>query len=89
MIFVTHDQVEAMTLATRIVVLNQGRIEQVGTPLEIYRTPATRFVAAFIGSPAMNFLGVTRLSNGGPGVKVDVAGATIDTAIRYRGNPAG
>ena len=89
MIFVTHDQVEAMTLATRIVVLNQGRIEQVGTPLEIYRTPATRFVAAFIGSPAMNFLGVTGLRNGGPGVKVDVAGATIDTGIRFHGNANG
>ncbi len=54
MIFVTHDQVEAMRLASRIVVLNAGRIEQVGTPLELYHTPANRFVAGFIGSPAMN-----------------------------------
>jgi alpha-glucoside transport system ATP-binding protein len=58
MIYVTHDQVEAMTLATRIVVLNAGRIEQVGTPLELYHTPANRFVAGFIGSPAMNFVDV-------------------------------
>ena len=63
MIFVTHDQVEAMTMATRIVVMNQGRIEQVGTPMEIYQHPRTRFVAAFIGAPAMNFLPVTTISN--------------------------
>ncbi len=56
MIYVTHDQVEAMTLADRIVVLNQGKIEQVGTPLELYHEPATRFVGGFIGSPSMNFL---------------------------------
>ena len=59
MIFVTHDQVEAMTMATRIVVMNQGRIEQVGTPMEIYQRPRTRFVAGFIGAPAMNFLPVS------------------------------
>src|SRR5262249_26114956 len=53
-IFVTHDQVEAMTLADRVVVMNQGRIEQVGEPTEVYRRPATQFVATFIGSPAMN-----------------------------------
>lgn len=58
MIFVTHDQVEAMTMASRIVVMNRGRIEQVGTPLGIYRRPATRFVASFIGTPSMNFLKV-------------------------------
>ena len=55
-IFVTHDQVEAMTLADLVVVMNQGRIEQVGAPLDVYRRPATRFVATFIGSPAMNML---------------------------------
>jgi multiple sugar transport system ATP-binding protein len=55
-IYVTHDQVEAMTLSDRIVVLNQGRIEQQGSPLELYRKPANRFVAEFIGSPQMNFL---------------------------------
>jgi len=56
MVYVTHDQVEAMTMADRIVVLNGGRIEQVGTPLELFDRPANRFVAGFIGSPAMNFI---------------------------------
>ena len=55
-VFVTHDQVEAMTLADRLVVVNAGRIEQVGTPADVYRTPATRFVAGFIGAPPMNLL---------------------------------
>ena len=54
MIYVTHDQVEAMTLADRIVVLNAGLIEQVGSPMELYHHPANLFVARFIGSPAMN-----------------------------------
>ena len=56
MIYVTHDQVEAMTLADKIVVLRDGRIEQVGAPLDLYHDPDNRFVAGFIGSPAMNFL---------------------------------
>jgi multiple sugar transport system ATP-binding protein len=56
MIYVTHDQVEAMTLGQRIAVFNAGRIEQVGTPLELYHSPANRFVAEFIGSPRMNLL---------------------------------
>jgi multiple sugar transport system ATP-binding protein len=55
-VYVTHDQVEAMTLADRVVVMNKGRIEQIGTPNELYHKPATRFVAGFIGSPAMNFV---------------------------------
>jgi multiple sugar transport system ATP-binding protein len=55
-VYVTHDQVEAMTLADRVVVMNKGKIEQIGTPNELYHKPATRFVAGFIGSPAMNFL---------------------------------
>lgn len=54
-VYVTHDQVEAMTLADRIIVLNQGKIEQIGTPAEVYHQPASSFVASFIGSPAMNF----------------------------------
>jgi multiple sugar transport system ATP-binding protein len=62
MVFVTHDQVEAMTMATRIVVMNQGRIEQVGTPMEAYQQPGTRFVAGFVGTPAMNFLPVARVA---------------------------
>ena len=56
MIYVTHDQVEAMTMADKIVVLNAGRIEQVGAPLELYNTPRNLFVAGFIGSPKMNFI---------------------------------
>jgi len=57
MIYVTHDQVEAMTLADRIAVLRDGHLEQVGTPAELYARPNSLFVASFIGSPAMNFLG--------------------------------
>ncbi len=59
MIYVTHDQVEAMTLADKIVVLRAGRIEQVGAPLDLYRDPDNKFVAGFIGSPSMNFLSGT------------------------------
>jgi multiple sugar transport system ATP-binding protein len=55
-VYVTHDQVEAMTLADRVVVMNNGRIEQAGAPTELYTSPRTRFVAGFIGSPAMNFI---------------------------------
>jgi ABC-type sugar transport system ATPase subunit len=55
-IYVTHDQIEAMTLATKIVVINRGRIEQIGPPLELYHRPASLFVAGFIGSPRMNFI---------------------------------
>ncbi|WP_164822736.1 ABC transporter ATP-binding protein [Sinorhizobium meliloti] len=59
MIYVTHDQVEAMTMASRIVVLNRGAIEQVGSPLDLYRNPANLFVAGFLGAPRMNFFDVT------------------------------
>lgn len=62
MIYVTHDQVEAMTMADKIVVLSDGNIEQVGTPLELYRAPHNRFVAEFIGSPKMNFITGDRTS---------------------------
>ncbi len=64
-IYVTHDQVEAMTMADQIVVMNEGRIEQVGTPSEIYVRPASAFVAGFIGTPAMNLVPVARLRNAG------------------------
>ncbi|KQV65147.1 sn-glycerol-3-phosphate ABC transporter ATP-binding protein UgpC [Rhizobium sp. Root1220] len=76
MIYVTHDQTEAMTLADRIVVLNNCRIEQIGTPMEVYLKPASRFVAGFVGSPAMNFLPVDLLPGGalrlgeGPELKI-------------------
>lgn len=62
MIYVTHDQVEAMTMADKIVVLNAGRIEQVGSPLELYNNPRNLFVAGFIGSPKMNFISGTEAS---------------------------
>ncbi len=81
MIYVTHDQVEAMTLADRIVVFREGRIEQVGTPLELYKKPANTFVAGFIGSPAMNFLNAD-IQNGG----VQLGGINICTAKNARGS---
>jgi multiple sugar transport system ATP-binding protein len=65
MIYVTHDQVEAMTLADRIVVMSGGRIEQIGTPMELYNNPANLFVAGFIGSPQMNFLDAAALGMSG------------------------
>jgi sn-glycerol 3-phosphate transport system ATP-binding protein len=75
-LYVTHDQLEAMTLADRLVVLNAGRIEQVGAPLDIYHTPASTFVASFIGSPAMNLIDAeirgTRLHIGGADLPLGV-----------------
>ncbi|WP_011582028.1 MULTISPECIES: ABC transporter ATP-binding protein [Chelativorans] len=65
MIYVTHDQVEAMTLADRIVILNAGRIEQIGTPMELYNRPANLFVAGFIGSPKMNLIEAEKLGKNG------------------------
>jgi ABC-type sugar transport system ATPase subunit len=70
MIYVTHDQVEAMTMADRIVVLRGGRVEQIGTPLELYNRPANRFVAGFIGSPQMNFMNGRVAAVGDDGVRV-------------------
>ncbi|MDN6296807.1 MAG: sn-glycerol-3-phosphate ABC transporter ATP-binding protein UgpC [Halomonas sp.] len=70
-LYVTHDQLEAMTLGDRLVVLNEGRIEQVGTPMDIYRYPATLFVAGFIGSPAMNLLPVDFLQARNAGDALD------------------
>jgi multiple sugar transport system ATP-binding protein len=64
MIYVTHDQIEAMTLADRIVLLKEGQIEQVGTPLDLFERPATRYVAGFLGSPAMNFIDVGLAASG-------------------------
>jgi ABC-type sugar transport system ATPase subunit len=74
MIYVTHDQTEAMTMADRIVVLRAGRVEQAGSPLELYNTPANSFVAGFIGSPRMNFLAGRIASADGSGVRVAVPG---------------
>jgi multiple sugar transport system ATP-binding protein len=71
MIYVTHDQIEAMTLADRIILLKDGRIEQAGAPLDLFERPATRFVAGFLGSPAMNFV-PARLAGGGDGPGIEV-----------------
>ncbi|MCR6636531.1 ABC transporter ATP-binding protein [Devosia sp.] len=88
MIFVTHDQTEAMTLASRIVVMNNRKVEQIGTPMEVYSKPASRFVAAFVGSPSMNFLPVTALADVGGRVVVTAGGSTIPTTIATSVAPA-
>ena len=89
MIYVTHDQVEAMTMADKIVVLNAGVIEQVGAPLELYNTPANRFVAGFIGSPKMNFLDGRIEAGDGAGARVQAGGSTIDLPRPLRGGAVG
>lgn len=93
MIYVTHDQVEAMTLADKIVVLRKGKVEQVGKPLELYHNPDNRFVAGFIGSPAMNFVAGSvetagRVAAAGLGTAVSAevalpgAGAKVEVGLR-------
>jgi alpha-glucoside transport system ATP-binding protein len=81
MIYVTHDQVEAMTLADRIVVLKDGHIEQVGTPMDLYKKPGNLFVAQFIGSPAMNILPATIDKTGNPTVVSHVGGRKATVPI--------
>lgn len=78
MIYVTHDQVEAMTLADRIVVLRGGVIEQQGAPLELYNNPANKFVAGFIGSPKMNFLEAKARGRSDTGLLMDLAGGQVE-----------
>jgi multiple sugar transport system ATP-binding protein len=90
MIYVTHDQVEAMTLADRIVVLNAGRIEQVGTPLELYHRPANLFVAGFIGSPQMNLIECQVAGVGPSEVLVSLpGGGTLSVPVQPDGVQAG
>ena len=85
MVYVTHDQVEAMTMADRIVVLRAGRVEQVGTPLDLYNRPANAFVAGFIGTPRMNFLkGRIAATDGGLAVALDGTGGIIRTEAALR-----
>jgi multiple sugar transport system ATP-binding protein len=79
MIYVTHDQVEAMTMADKIVVLNQGEVQQVGTPMELYNRPANLFVAGFIGAPKMNLLPVGVVAVDGAGVTVAAPGMAATT----------
>jgi multiple sugar transport system ATP-binding protein len=76
-VFVTHDQIEAMTLGDRVVIMRDGTVQQIGTPLAVYEKPANKFVAGFIGAPAMNFLDVT------------VRGGTVETSgLKISVNPA-
>ncbi len=79
-IYVTHDQIEAMTMADRIVVMHDGIVEQNGAPLDLYDHPANLFVAGFIGSPAMNFIDATVKRNGGPPMAVAEDGTTLPLA---------
>jgi multiple sugar transport system ATP-binding protein len=81
MIYVTHDQVEAMTLADRIVVLNAGQIEQIGSPMELYQQARKRFVAGFIGNPKMNFLPVTCTAVSDAGLTVDYKGQSLTVPV--------
>jgi multiple sugar transport system ATP-binding protein len=74
MVYVTHDQVEAMTMADRIVVLKDGRVEQFGAPMELYHHPKTKFVASFIGQPNMNLIPATVLGTDAAGIRVELAG---------------
>jgi multiple sugar transport system ATP-binding protein len=84
MIYVTHDQIEAMTLADRIVVMNQGRIEQVGTPMELYHNPVNQFVAEFIGSPKMNIID-DQNSDGKIGVRPEHIDLVVSDGARWQG----
>ena len=82
MIYVTHDQVEAMTLADKVVVLNGGRIEQVGSPMELYHHPANKFVAGFLGMPKMSFLPGQVVETAHSGVKVELSsGAQLEVPV--------
>jgi multiple sugar transport system ATP-binding protein len=77
MVYVTHDQEEALTLGTRVAVMNEGRVEQVGPPLEVYRRPETLFVATFVGSPAMNLLSADLVPGVRAGGSAGADGATL------------
>ncbi len=83
MVYVTHDQVEAMTLADRIVVMKDGYIEQIGTPMELYRKPVNKFVAGFIGSPRMNFLPATVEEHRGDSITLKISGLK-GSPLRFR-----
>jgi multiple sugar transport system ATP-binding protein len=93
-VFVTHDQVEAMTLGDRVVIMRDGRVQQVGTPLQVYGKPANKFVAGFIGAPAMNFVSVTVHSEAGStaveasGLKLTVTAANARALESYNGRQA-
>ena len=88
MIYVTHDQIEAMTLADRIVLLKDGLIEQAGSPLDLYERPATRFVAGFLGSPKMNFIPASLGGNGAAAAVRFADGTSFDLPKSGRAVPA-
>jgi multiple sugar transport system ATP-binding protein len=83
MVYVTHDQIEAMTMGTRIAVMSDGLLQQVGTPQSLYDTPVNRFVAGFIGSPSMNFADV-RVLGGGDGARLESPDFTLPLPPRFR-----
>jgi len=88
-VYVTHDQIEAMTLADRIVVMSDGRVEQAGAPLDLYRAPANLFVAGFIGSPKMNFVPAQAVAMQDGALVVRLFdGATLALPVACRSNPA-
>lgn len=89
MIYVTHDQVEAMTLADRIVVLRQGVVEQIGSPLELYNQPQNKFVAGFIGSPKMNFLDVSVLKAHADSTEFNLAGTPVTLPVKANADAQG
>jgi len=82
-VYVTHDQVEAMTLADRVVILNKGRIEQVGTPMDVYAEPANLFVAGFIGTPAMNMIPAVIASDNVSGRRIVAEGMSLPVDPRH------
>ena len=88
MVYVTHDQIEAMTMGTRIAVMSDGLLQQVGSPQILYDTPINRFVAGFIGSPSMNFVDVTLEGTGGDAKLVGAAGLTLPLPPRLRDSVA-
>jgi lactose/L-arabinose transport system ATP-binding protein len=91
MVYVTHDQVEAMTLAEKIVLINEGKIEQIGRPMDLYQSPANLFVAGFIGSPKMNFLKVKVVGAGQGNVRIespDFFGDPVSVPTRYESRVA-
>ncbi len=87
MVYVTHDQIEAMTLGQRIVVLKDGQIQQIDTPMNLYARPANLFVAGFLGSPAMNLLRGTLRADGGVRLELDAATALSLDGLRVEGGP--
>jgi multiple sugar transport system ATP-binding protein len=84
MVYVTHDQTEAMTMGTRIAVMTEGRLQQVGPPQALYDTPVNRFVGGFIGSPSMNFIDMTTVATADGGLTLEAAGVSLPVPERLR-----